>query len=61
MFLILSNVCVQKLKDTNKNGGWQKRAPPVFEGGASSSSSRNLISDAVEKALIKARLVKEST
>lgn len=44
---------LQKLKDTNKNGGWRKRAT-VSESeatAATGSHSGNLIYDAVEAAL----------
>lgn len=50
---------LQKLKDSNKEGPWKKRAT-VSESEASCSHSGNLISDAVEAALEKARLEKES-
>lgn len=54
-----NNTFAQKLKDTNKDGGWRKRAT-VSESEASTSHSRNLISDAVEAALIKAQQEKEA-
>jgi hypothetical protein len=51
---------MQKLKDTKKDNGWQKRAKTNSESDAGGSPySRNFISDAVEAALQQARLVKE--
>ena len=51
---------MQKLKDTNRDGGWQKRAKANSESDAIGNPySGNLISDAVEAALRQARLVKE--
>lgn len=46
-----NNTFAQKLKDTNKDGGWKKRAT-VSESEATTSHSPNMISDAVEVALI---------
>lgn len=53
-----TNTFAQKLKESNKEGAWTKRAI-VTESEPGSSHSRNLISDAVEVALIKARMEKE--
>lgn len=49
----------QKLKGNNKDGIWQKRVT-VSEREAGTSHSGNLISDAVEAALLKARMEKEN-